>query len=1305
MSAASSGAAAEPLSATSPKGKSSPFAGGPGRGQSSFLGQPFDQRRARRTAILVLIAGLVLTGVIVGSLGAARARSQQRALTLTTVRAATDLQTHIRAAAASLLTAVTWVLEAGGPPPAFKEYTQVLLPAYPGLLGLQLAPETVVREVAPVSAVPKLGWALGRNALHDPLLRPAVSGAIEHESLWFGPPARLDQGTVLLPASVPIRLPDQSGQPAFWGVVNGLFDLEKLVAMARIDQLPAGGWAYTLRAQEANGAPLGVIKQTGQPPSSAQRQLVELSGLRLELAVWPRRPEPSWWWALLASVPGVALAFIASLLVGTLGRSRQAAAAATAALGEASRQKKRLNRLLNSFPDPVLLTLADGRIADANRAAREMFGYSQGELLGRPISQLLPHAGPEPEETGPALKLGVAGGRTRARHQDGRWIPVVVEVTPIDPEDQPPEGSPTHCVVIRRPRGPGGEPATELSPADSPVFLASPVPMLLLRQDLQIIAGNGAAARLLGVRGTEQLVRRNLAEFTPPRQRDGVDTAEWLGRQVEMALRDGQAVSDMQLQLGERLSPARAAWSRLSDPNVPLLLALIPADDVLRLTEQLVELENRLRAIQGGLRDWETWMGLDGQPLWIGGPVETFTGCTAEECLAMPDYPFPLIHPEDHERVREALAGALQGTKGSNLEFRIRRKDGQIRRVTMAWQPVFDARRRPLGYRLSIRDASHARAVTEDDPTERRDTVELALDAADIGVWDWDLLTGQNVWDERMLRLFGLSPEAFGRSHDAWCQRVHPEDRERLEAAIQTALETEEPYAVEHRVCLPDGSVRFLASRGRVIRDTTGRPIRLVGATWDVTHLRQTEEALLEEQALLRNLLDHTRALIHARDAEGRLFLANRAWLEFHGIATEESPDSDHTLDIPPELDRQLLAADAEVARSLQPRFAVETRTSGARDVRLLADRFPLLDGSERLQAVVCLALPLPEFPEDPGDQTDQESAPPSPPEPPASPAPSSPDAESPAASGQTPPSAPTPQLAQPPHSAPSEDLNEDARELLDTELPIHDPDTPEPPIPAEPPTSPEGDTPTAQAEPSPTRPSRPRKRARRPAPPKKQPAASPTPRQEQLFPLAEEETSPAPSVQLAHVAEEMGLSAEEAADRLAAFSQLIQRNLRDLKEALEDGRENEARELAHTVAEAAAEHSAPELRRAAKTVELAIRYQESRLPAMVAELETEVARTVSVIETLTAPPAPAVEPLRVSRAILDTLDQLATNLEEEDGEAALEGIDTLLDQALPEELGASLREIRELVAEAEWPEALSRIRGWIDRLGSAELG
>ncbi|MCB1129463.1 MAG: PAS domain-containing protein, partial [Verrucomicrobiae bacterium] len=171
----------------------------------------------------------------------------------------------------------------------------------------------------------------------------------------------------------------------------------------------------------------------------------------------------------------------------------------------------------------------------------------------------------------------------------------------------------------------------------------------------------------------------------------------------------------------------------------------------------------------------------------------------------------------------------------------------------------------------------------------------------DIGVWDWNLINGQNVWDERMLRLFGLDPEEFARSHDAWRKRLHPEDTERVDAAIQAALGGDGTYEVEHRVILPDGGERSLASRGRVVRDDAGQPVRIIGATWDTTLLRQAEDDLHQRHDLMRTLLDSASGLVHVKDADGRYLLANQAWCEFFQLQPQNVAGHTDAELLPPE--------------------------------------------------------------------------------------------------------------------------------------------------------------------------------------------------------------------------------------------------------------------------------------------------------------------------------------------------------------------------------------------------------------------
>ncbi|WP_459969290.1 SpoIIE family protein phosphatase [Nocardioides pyridinolyticus] len=118
----------------------------------------------------------------------------------------------------------------------------------------------------------------------------------------------------------------------------------------------------------------------------------------------------------------------------------------------------------------------------------------------------------------------------------------------------------------------------------------------------------------------------------------------------------------------------------------------------------------------------------------------------------------------------------------------------------------------------------------------------LAVDAAGVGAFEWDLVTGELRWDERLLELFGLDERAFGGSITAFNERVHPEDLDRVSEALRTAVETCGEYAAEYRVILPGGDVRWVSARGRALADRPGGPaVQLLGAAYDTTAVQEGE--------------------------------------------------------------------------------------------------------------------------------------------------------------------------------------------------------------------------------------------------------------------------------------------------------------------------------------------------------------------------------------------------------------------------------------------------------------------------------
>ena len=139
------------------------------------------------------------------------------------------------------------------------------------------------------------------------------------------------------------------------------------------------------------------------------------------------------------------------------------------------------------------------------------------------------------------------------------------------------------------------------------------------------------------------------------------------------------------------------------------------------------------------------------------------------------------------------------------------------------------------------------------DVTEHRQAVEalriseerlrLAADAAQMGIWQWDLHEDRQQWDERCKALFGLPAEVSG-SFRTWLESLHPEDRPRLEAAVPRFLSGEEDQEKEYRIVRPDGTVRWMYARGATHFDSAGKPLRMIGIVMDVTDRREAEEAL-----------------------------------------------------------------------------------------------------------------------------------------------------------------------------------------------------------------------------------------------------------------------------------------------------------------------------------------------------------------------------------------------------------------------------------------------------------------------------
>ena len=165
----------------------------------------------------------------------------------------------------------------------------------------------------------------------------------------------------------------------------------------------------------------------------------------------------------------------------------------------------------------------------------------------------------------------------------------------------------------------------------------------------------------------------------------------------------------------------------------------------------------------------------------------------------------------------------------------------------------------------------------------------LATGSAGIGIWELDVPSDTQVWDDRMFELFGVARAEFPGGVAGWAGRLHPEDRARVLEAQERALAGTGCYDLEYRILLPDGGVRHLKATAQVIRDGAGRPLRMIGSNRDVTAGNLAEQALRQSRERFHRLFEEALEGIAVADVgRGVLVDCNRAFQHLTGYGREE---------------------------------------------------------------------------------------------------------------------------------------------------------------------------------------------------------------------------------------------------------------------------------------------------------------------------------------------------------------------------------------------------------------------------------
>ena len=242
------------------------------------------------------------------------------------------------------------------------------------------------------------------------------------------------------------------------------------------------------------------------------------------------------------------------------------------------------------------------------------------------------------------------------------------------------------------------------------------------------------------------------------------------------------------------------------------------------------------------------------------------------------------IHPQDHARVHEQWLSCARSQREFEMEFRVHPPGAGLRHVHARSRPVLGLDGEFIGHVGAVEDIS-ARIQTQADLAASEARLNMALDSGRIGIWELDLHSAELVWDAWMYRLYGLELSTEAMTYASWSACVHPDDLARAEHEVQQAIKGLKPFDTEFRVIWPDGSIHHLRGSARLTFDEQGRPLRMVGANWDLTQIRQMAEdiaarmgaVLAEQHELLLVTLRSIGDAVITADAAARVVWLNPA--------------------------------------------------------------------------------------------------------------------------------------------------------------------------------------------------------------------------------------------------------------------------------------------------------------------------------------------------------------------------------------------------------------------------------------------
>ncbi|MCE1253378.1 MAG: PAS domain S-box protein [Anaerolineae bacterium] len=336
------------------------------------------------------------------------------------------------------------------------------------------------------------------------------------------------------------------------------------------------------------------------------------------------------------------------------------------------------------------------------------------------------------------------------------------------------------------------------------------------------------------------------------------------------------------------------------------------------------------RAVAMYAPHFEFWIKPDGNFAYVSPACKRVIGCTATELLQNPARLFELIQREDRSRVFFELTREKKKNEESRpFEFVLLLSEGNLRNIEMQCHQIYDESGEYLGKRGTAEDVSEQRRAVQ-TLQNRLERLTLALEGANEGMWDFDLVQGQMAFNHSYARSLGISETITSISMQEFYARVHPDDKTLIIEALKNHLQGKTAYYEAEYRLKGEGGWRWVLDRGRVAeRDLGGKAVRVVGVHIDMSERKQIEEALRQSEMKFRQVAENMREVFWLRDRNSRKFIfVSSGFSEIWGQSAEALYDNPNLFieSIHPDDLSRVFAAQKdlfEMARDMHEEFRV----------------------------------------------------------------------------------------------------------------------------------------------------------------------------------------------------------------------------------------------------------------------------------------------------------------------------------------------------------------------------------------------